>query len=254
MEEIVLELAKKHDGGTIALFSHGAAIRALVCRIKGMPSNEVSSIPHCDNAAIAVMNVDTESDKIELISYGDNSHLVEDNCTNFGRQAWWKTKDSQDSSNIRYVEMDLDDPDDREIYLSACRDMCSIDGEEGEFSEEECLESGKKHIEKNPASLVKALADKTLVGVMELDTEKGETENRGFIKLYYMFPKYRGQFLGIQLLGHATAVYRNMGREYLAIEVKNSNENAIGFFQHFGFMKTEENEKTTVLEKYNKVW
>ena len=50
----IVEAAARHDGQTIAVFSHGFAIRAFFCKLMGFASNEVSKAGYCDNTAVAL--------------------------------------------------------------------------------------------------------------------------------------------------------------------------------------------------------
>jgi alpha-ribazole phosphatase len=51
----VTELAKKHDPGTIALVSHGGAIRSIICALLGIDLNNVFRIRQ-DNAALNIID------------------------------------------------------------------------------------------------------------------------------------------------------------------------------------------------------
>jgi len=73
MTEYITDIARRHEGGAVAAFSHGFAIRAFLCGIMGVPSHEVITVPYCDNTAVALLLYDKGGLSIEY--HGDNSHL-----------------------------------------------------------------------------------------------------------------------------------------------------------------------------------
>jgi len=79
------EIGKKHDGETVAVFSHGFAIRALLCKLLNLESN--NTLPYCDNTAVALFIYDNGLISIEY--HCDNSHLT-DKTSTLARQDWWR--------------------------------------------------------------------------------------------------------------------------------------------------------------------
>lgn len=49
------EVARAHDGETIALFSHGAALRIVLGTLQGLTLREVGTSPHGDNTAVSLL-------------------------------------------------------------------------------------------------------------------------------------------------------------------------------------------------------
>jgi probable phosphoglycerate mutase len=70
--ESIKDIAKSHDGETVAIVSHGTAIRTFLCGITGHPLQKIWEIPY-DNTAVTLMVFEDEALKVEY--YGDNSHL-----------------------------------------------------------------------------------------------------------------------------------------------------------------------------------
>ena len=242
---IVRELAEKHEGQAIALFTHGAAIRALMCALKGVPSNEIASIRHCDNTAVALLNV--ENGEIALEYMSDSSHLGE--LTHFGRQAWWKNNTGFDNSNLRHENMEGEEY--TKLYLAARREAFEIARRPGEaLQEEEWLRRAQANRRACPEALDIAFMEDEPAGVIELDTERDKEKGIGWIAFHCMFPKYRGKLLAIQLIGHAVSLYRRLGRAKLRAAVPAGNENALGYYKHFGFLEIERTgNNEVVLEK-----
>ena len=85
--DCVKEIGERHDGQTVAVFSHGFAIRAFTCEVLGIPSHETDKIPYCDNTAVALLIYEDGELRFEYRS--DNSHLDDESST-FAHQSWWR--------------------------------------------------------------------------------------------------------------------------------------------------------------------
>ena len=215
MMAVLKELSQKHDGGTIALVSHGAAIRSLIAALTGVPSNEITKIRHCDNTAVTEMTVDNSTGTVEIAYMGDGSHLGEAG-TRFVRQDWWKSNVGYDATSMRFVGLDKEN--DEADYR-----LIRPDGD----WERACLRAGK-----NANAAVWCICMNERAGFTELDIDRDADESIGWIDYYAMFPEWRGRFLSVQLLGHAVSLYRGLGRE--KIRICADGETA-GYFEHFGF-------------------
>ena len=79
-------VAKAHDGETIAIFSHGAALRMVIGVLNGLSLAEVGESPHGDNTAVAL--VEYENGKFTVKYHNDNSHQVEAGLSTFAKQSW----------------------------------------------------------------------------------------------------------------------------------------------------------------------
>ncbi len=71
----ICEIAKKHDGETVAVVFHAAALRAFWCKILGLPKEEWASVVNFPtNASYSV--VEYESGKFEPKEYSCDGHLI----------------------------------------------------------------------------------------------------------------------------------------------------------------------------------
>ena len=48
-------VAREHDGQTVAVFSHGAAMRIVLGTLQGLPLAEIGQSPHGDNTAVSLI-------------------------------------------------------------------------------------------------------------------------------------------------------------------------------------------------------
>ena len=85
--QALTEIAAAHPGETVAVASHGCAIRNALCWAKGWPIERLSEVAWCDNTGVSVLRFDR--DRVELILENDNTHLNEELST-FAKQTWWK--------------------------------------------------------------------------------------------------------------------------------------------------------------------
>lgn len=58
MERALRRIAAAHPDQTVAVFSHGTAIRQALARIKGIPPEEWHGLRHSDNTAVSCLKWD----------------------------------------------------------------------------------------------------------------------------------------------------------------------------------------------------
>lgn len=230
----IQSIAAKHDGKTIAIFSHGSAIRTFMCGAFDVTPQEIKRIPFCDNTAVALLYVDN---KVVTVDYqSDNSHLSEELST-FANQKWWRENTTFDSSNLRFVPFDL--KNDAVRYREYRRDAWSaIFGTVPPPAD--WLQNAIKHAGDHSRAVSLALIYDTPVGMIELAAGQGADENVGMIEFFYMANAHRRTGIAVQLLGQAVSVYRSLGREKIRLTVSERNEQTLAFCEKYGFGKAGE--------------
>ena len=84
-------VAREHDGQTVAIFSHGAALRIVLGTLQGLSLADIGQTSHGDNTAVSLIEAD--GDELRVVFRDDNSHLTgQEGLSTFGKQTWWKTK------------------------------------------------------------------------------------------------------------------------------------------------------------------
>jgi len=241
MANAVSDIAAAHPGQTVGIVTHGNAIRALLARLHGLPSVRFSEIPHCDNTAVTLIEAGGDHG-LTVRWMNDASHLGEDLST-FSRQHWWRNACGSDKGNLDFLSLDLDDPESYGRYLTYRQDAWGeVHGSLAGFTDEYVTQAAY-HAAAHPHALVEAVtSDGTSVGLLELDITRGEAAEEGHISFFYLKPEHRGHGFGPQLIGHATSVYRPLGRTKLTLHVAEANKKAIGFYERFGFVKIGETE------------
>ena len=79
-----------HPGGTVAVFSHGMALRLLIGTLQGLSIAEIDKTRHAENTAVTKLTAG--GDGIRVVYRDDDSHLSEE-LTTLRKQAWTKAKD-----------------------------------------------------------------------------------------------------------------------------------------------------------------
>lgn len=227
----LLDIAAKHEGQTVAVVSHGMAIRSLISLIKGLPSERVPEILHGDNTCVAKLLVENGSFEIEF--YNDNSHLTAETST-FAGQEWWKTKEVSDAANLRIISMNL--PEDGELYKQSYADSWqSAHGNLTGFDASVYYKNALRVSAEEPMALMKLLINGVdFAGIIELDTGRAVSQI-GWISFFYLIPELRGRGYAPQLLGHAVSFFRKAGCNRLQLNVAVTNLRAIRFYERSGF-------------------
>ena len=226
VNDFITEAAQKHDGGTIALFCHGFAIRSFFCRLMGYASNESIKLPYCDNTAVALLLYDGGKFTIEFQS--DNSHLSEEEST-FAQQKWWRDEGMRvtETENMRYEALDGE----RDAML---------------------LEALGKEIGVKPSAefeFTTFLGDEPvgLLGISMADASAG--------KLNYIFllPDFHKEKFGVQLIGKAITEFRKKKIQFLRFEAQKENP-FVWLCKKHGFEAVSETGGIVLLEKDIRNW
>lgn len=239
MLNAVRDIAEKHPDQTVALFSHGTAIRCLQAAIRGLGPGEMEGLGHSDNTGVTCLTVD-EHGICRLVFENDNSHLPEEIST-LARQKWWKSRESSlADANLwfRPLDMETEGACYRAARVDAWRD---IRGDEIPCDSEGFQQDALRCWSQDPQKAVMAamLGDK-FAGVLQMDLEHGADQGIGYIPFVYMAPDYRKKGLGVQLIGQAVATYRPLGRDRLRLRCAPDNGVAQRFYKKYGFVKVDE--------------
>ena len=239
----VREIAAENEGKTVAVFSHGMAIRALQGALLGQPVEAWEAGGHGDNTSVTCIEI--EGDKTEILSYNDNSHLTPEISTML-RQTWWKEESGgRDNSSLRYAPLDMERGS--EIYYQARKEAwLSIHGSIQHFDGDGFVREALEQWKVNPRAVTCAYLEDKLVGILQMDTARYADEGVGYIPFYYMAPEYRKNGLGVQLMGEAISLYRPLGRDRLRLRCAPDNHVAQRFYRRYGFRKAGEAQGTRV--------
>jgi probable phosphoglycerate mutase len=225
----ILQIAAENAGKSVAVVSHGIAIRFLLAAMQDVPLEKVHEIPLPQNTAVAVVEV--HGDTLELVTQDDVSHL----------------HDAADSSKGKFDEVhDFDTTmyfcplpwfEYGEIMAQSVAYIWEEAGEEQPFDKDRFLED--------------AAMFPTIVGFVEQEPA-GYLQlgiNSGQIMLLCTHPGCRKAGLGVQLVGQAVMAARAKGEDRLRIALPKKNPYR-QFFLNQGFTSAAHDaEGREVLEK-----
>ncbi len=236
MKRSVLRLAEENEGKTVAVVSHGLAIRALLCDHFGIPSAEIARLPYGDNTSVTLLSV--EDGRITVEWYNDASHLA-GGLSTFERQSWWRKTAPAAGEKKLYAEFDpLELPRERELYSDCyARTWMQSHGNLKGYVPLLYLRTAQSHAARDPRCVMKLRLGDAFAGIIELDPERGRENDAGWVSLLYVDPAMRSRRLGVQLIGHAVSYFRRAGRSALRLHVSETNTEAVGFYEHIGFRR-----------------
>ena len=214
-------IARRHEGGRVAVVSHGVTIRCLLSRITGVDLKDKTALPIAQNTAVSVLR--WENGRFSLALLNDASHLAA------LRQPAW-----QSTATLRHEP--LDSRRDREFYCDCYRDAwLAAHGDLRGFRPEPYWDAARAHLKTDPQSVLRLLDGDRPVGLVDLDPRRGQAEGCGWLSLLYLTPEVRNQGYGIQALARAIVRFREQGRQSLQLLVAEENAPARRFYEREGF-------------------
>jgi len=243
----VYKIAARHDGQTVVIVSHGMAIRSLMCEISGIPSGESMTIAHCENTAVALLEISRKSDiaddtrggaeisgfSAEIIYRNDASHLSE-GLAILESQLWWKSKSGNEENNLCFLPLEY--PADADFYTECYKSAwLASDNPEDAFNPDLFIDRMLQNAAEHPQAVMTAMRGEERAGIIELDVNNLAERGYGWITLCAIAEKHRRQRLAPQLIGHAAHIYRSLGRKAIRLYVSERNTPAVRFYQSCGF-------------------
>ena len=249
MEGAVRRIADRYPGQTVAIFSHGMAIRQLLAKVKGVPPERWRELRHGDNTAVTCLTWDGA--RFRLVFESDSSHL-DPSISTLARQSWWRKEGGRDV-NLWFRPVDWER--EQGLYLEARREAWeSTHGPRVPFDGEGFLADARLHLSRTPWGVTLAMEEEQVVGVLQLDPERYRDDGAGYIPFCYVMPQRREQNLGVQLIGQAVSFYRPLGRDRLRLRCAPYNDRAQHFYHKYGFVKVGDETggrvPLEILEKY----
>lgn len=215
------EIAAENDGKTVAVFSHGCAIRILLGTLQGLSIARLGEIPCGDNTAVSL--IEAENGRLHVVFRDDNSHLA------LGAQDGGICRDAGALKPGLYFEP-IRLPEQRSWLEARVSEIASLSP------------CGLKHAveEAGDRRTLIAFREEEPVGVIQLDEAREAESGRGWISLYFLVPEFRGRDCGVQLLGQAVQIYRASGRNEVCVALGKENVRAKQFFTQYGFHSAQE--------------
>lgn len=231
MLSAIREIVRRHPGQTVAVVSHGMAIRLLMAEITGLPPERTAEVPHPDNASISEIRWDLSPSVVKL---GLNDYLGE--LSTFKKQSWWRGGTGNTDANLRFLPADPDADGDliTEMKLAAWKTVYGTD--EG-FDPKGMLADARQHAGMDPRAVQFAMLGDTHAGLLHIAPDAGCKPDEYHISLFYLKEEYCGRGLGAQMLGEAISTARAQEKRALRLRVWEKNQRARAFYQKHGFIE-----------------
>lgn len=232
----VKDLVRANDGKTLAVVTHGSAIRAALTLAHGFAPEQLSEIGWGDNTCVAKLEFRTP-DEIEIVYENDASHLPTELST-FASIGWTNNKGIPSSPQIWFRRADPMNAQDAEKIICFMREQYrSAYGTDASLQPDTLLRDVTRAQLVTPrACCFGCLPDGTLVSLVYLKTWYEDELDVGLIGGFCIDAAYRGQGLSGQMLGQAISVYRMLGKGALCALVPTGSAPARSVCDKFAFV------------------
>ena len=211
----VEQIAAENEGKTIAVVSHGYAIRLLLAELEGYSLDRLSETPVGGNTAVSL--VEAENGRMRVVFRDDVSHLQTEAYL-AGEKP--RKRDSALEPGLCFAPLRLPEQED---FLTGCVSaVWTESGKAAPFDRARLLADAAER-----TTLVGYLDGKA-VGLVQLGPETG------WISLACVEPACRDRGFGVQLLGQAVRLTREREGRELRLSLA-ENASAAGFFREHGF-------------------
>lgn len=213
--EAIRTIAAENEGKTVAVFSHGYAIRLVLASLQGISLADTGpNTPTGDNTAVSCLTWDGET--LHVVSQNDNSHLL---TPEYLAEEKVRRRSTALEPGLYFVPPRLPEQAEAlDALLSAAWDGA------GDLPALEDGETG--------AALVGCLEEEP-VGLIRFGADPGE------ITLLCVRPDCRKRGFGVQLIGQAVYHWRPLGARHLRARVP-AGCAAESFLRDCGFAPGEE--------------
>ena len=184
----VREIAAANDGRTVAVFSHGCAIRLTLAALQGIPLEELGRTPTGSNTAVSLLRA--EGADIEVVYRDDARHLTDPACT---RGLTLKKRANGLEPGLYFEPL----PPELTEFPAAC--------------------AGRTPDLPAGAAVLTGYLNGTPVGAVAFDEGREAAEGCGWIPLLAVAEPWRRRGYGVQLIGQAVMHYRPLGRDRLRL-------------------------------------
>lgn len=228
----VRRIALAHPDQTVAVFTHGTAIRCLQSALRGRHPAQTPELGHCENTGVSCL--EWEGDQVRILFENDASHLPGEIAT-VARQ-YRAMKRGAPMLLVWFRPLDMDR--EAQIYYEARKDTWQgIHGSLHSFDGPGFLAEAREQQQIDRRAVQCVMAGDQVIGVLQLATHRFAAEGVGYVPFVYLQSEYRCRGIGVQLIGQAVCTYRAMGRTRLRLRCAPDNFLAQRFYKRYGFSR-----------------
>ena len=190
MDQAIRRIAAAHPNQTVAVVSHGCAIR---CGLSVWLQTATSQIPLGDNTSVA--RLEAENGQIRVYRYNDESHLPN---SDIPKASIAYGIPGMERNALRFAPLSLSQ--EKGLYLSARQEgwqtaYGTVDG----FDAEALLREAEKNRARDPGCLLSAWLGDSQVGILQMDWDHDAQQQSAWLPFLYITPEFRGRRLSAQL-------------------------------------------------------
>ena len=215
-------IARKSEGKTVAVVSHGVTIRCLLSFLL-QKSLDDPELPICGNTGVTHLFYESGAWRVDFVN--DCSHLA--------------ALELPDWRNMPALRAEAIDPlAEADFYADCYADAWrAAHGTLEGFSPETYLAAAAEHHRFDPGTVLRLYDAQTSAGLLDLDPRRGRLAGYGWISLLYLDGAYRARGLGAQALGRALMYFRKRGRRAVRLQAAEDNAAALAFYEKHGFRR-----------------
>lgn len=228
-------LVRENEGKSIAVVTHGSAIRGALTIAHGFAPEQMGEIGWGDNTCVAKFEFDGP-DKLEVVYENDASHLPQQLST-FASIGWTDNKGVPTTPQIWFRRADPMDTADADKIVAFMRELHrNAYGTDANLDPDALLRDVERAQRMSPRSVTfGCLESGEAVALIYLKTFYDDEPDVGLVGGFCIDEAYRGCGLSGQILGQAISVYRMLGKTYLCAHAAEKNARAQGFYHKFAF-------------------
>ena len=228
-------LVRENEGKSIAVVTHGSAIRGALTLAHGFAPEQMGEIGWGDNTCVAKFEFDGP-DKLEVMYENDASHLPQQLST-FASIGWTDNKGVPATPQIWFRRADPMNAGDADKIVSFMRELHrNAYGTDEALDPDALLRDVERAQRMSPRSVTfGCLESGEEAALVYLKTFCEDEPEVGLVGGFCIDAAYRGCGLSGQILGQAISVYRMLGKTYLCARVAAENARAQGFYHKFAF-------------------
>lgn len=228
-------LVRENEGKSIAVVTHGSAIRGALTIAHGFAPEQMGEIGWGDNTCVAKFEFDGP-DKLEVVYENDASHLPQQLST-FAAIGWTDNKGVPNTPQLWFRRADPLEAGDAEKIVAFMRELHrNAYGTDRNLDPDALLRDAGRAQRMSPRSVcfgcLESGEEAALVYLKSFWTDAPDV---GLVGGFCIDEAYRGHGLSGQILGQAISVYRALGKRYLCARVASGNARAQGFYHKFAF-------------------
>ncbi len=236
MLNCVKGIVEGNEGKTLAIVTHGSAIRGALALAKGWDAERLSEQGWGDNTCVSKLEFEGP-DNIDVVYENDASHLPEELST-FAAVGWKNKTGMPENIQLWFRRADPLDKADSVLLAGFMGELYRCSYGTGENPDVESLLSEMREAQKaSPRAVTFGCLGDEPVALAYLKAHDDTEPDTGLVGGFCIRKEYRGMGAGKQLIGQAVSVYRNMGRKYICACPSKKNGNAIRFYLENGFEK-----------------